>query len=117
MLFFTPQRVMAMRGIDKMFNFLHKNGFIRSTASYLLSGKPSHIKIEHIGRLCVALNCTPNDLFEWKPDSQNIISADHALNSMIKEHSKNVDLREMLKNIPVEKLPEIQSLIKGLEDS
>lgn len=117
MLTFNPRRMMAMRGIDRMFNFLNKNGFIRSTASYLVSGKPSHIKIGHIEKICRLLNCTPNDLFEWKTGAGDDLPAEHALKSLIKEDLKQINLRAMLKDIPVEKLPEIEGLLKGLKDS
>lgn len=117
MLIFKPQRAMFMRGIDKMFNFLHKNGFIRSTATYLLNGTASHIKIEHIGKLCVLLNCTPNDLFEWKPDAKNVLPENHALNSLVKDDLKSVSLKDLLKDIPIEKMSELEGLLKGLKDS
>lgn len=116
MLIFNPRRVLSLRGIDKMFNFLHKNGFIRSTATYLLNGTASHIKIEHIGKLCVLLNCTPNDLFEWRRDASDNLSENHALNSIVKPEMNQINFKEMLKDIPIEKLPQIESLMKELKD-
>jgi DNA-binding Xre family transcriptional regulator len=116
MLYFNPKRIMAMRGIDKMFNYLHKNGFIRTTATYLLNNTASHIKIEHIGKLCFLLNCTPNDLFEWHPDNTYVLTENHALNTLIKHDKAVANIKELLKEIPPERLGEVESLLKGLKD-
>lgn len=116
MLKFNPQRMMALRGIEKMFNYLHKNGFIRTTATYLLNGTASHIKIEHIGRLCFLLNCTPNDLFEWRIDNTNVLSENHALHSIVKSNESIANIKDLLKEIPPERLPEVENLLKGLKD-
>jgi DNA-binding Xre family transcriptional regulator len=116
MLIFNPKRILMLRGIDKMFNYLHNHGFIRSTASYLLDGTASHLKIEHIGKLCVILNCTPNDLFEWRTDSNTVLPENHALHAIMKEPQKALNLKKMLEDIPVERLAEVESLLKGLKD-
>jgi len=116
MLIFNPKRILAMRGVDRMFNFLCKIGFIQTTAYNLSRGKVRSIKIEHIQRLCIALNCTPNDLFEWTPGAESDLPAEHPLNSLVREDSKPVNIRAMLRDIPVEKLPEIENLLKGLKD-
>jgi DNA-binding Xre family transcriptional regulator len=116
MLIFNPKRLMAMRGIEKMFNYLHKNGFIRTTASYLLNGTASHIKIEHIGRLCFMLNCTPNDLFEWRPDTTGALPENHALQAIVKTDMNLTNIKELLKEIPPDRLTEVEGLLKGLRD-
>jgi DNA-binding Xre family transcriptional regulator len=105
-----------MRGVDKMFSFLNANGFVHSTAYYLISGKVSNVKIAHIEKLCVLLNCTPNDLFEWKRDAQDNLATDHALNSLDKDDEKPVNVKALLKDIPIEKMPEIENLLKSLKD-
>ena len=114
MLIFNPKRILMLRGVDKMFNYLHNSGFIRSTATYLLNGTASHLKIEHLGKLCVLLNCTPNDLFEWRPDSKNVLPAGHALNSIIKSEQKINNIKDLLQDIPPAKLSEVENLLKGL---
>lgn len=116
MFIFNPKRIMKMRGIDKMFNFLHKNGFIRNTANYIVNETVSSIKIEHIGRLCLILNCTPNDLFEWQKDEQNVLPENHALNALVKESLPEVNIKKLLRDIPLDKLQEAEALLKGLKD-
>ena len=84
MLTFNPKRIMAMRGIEKVFNYLHKNGFGRSTAYHIANEAVFSIKIEQISKLCVLLNCTPNELFEWYPDTQTVLPENHALKALVK---------------------------------
>jgi DNA-binding Xre family transcriptional regulator len=116
MLIFNPNRILALRGVDRMFNFLCKIGFIQTTASSIVSGKIRSIKIEHIERLCAALNCTPNDLFEWQHSAKDNLPAEHQLKTLAKENLKPVNVRALLKDIPIEKMPELESLLKGLKD-
>lgn len=40
-------------------------GIRKNTISDLWHGKTKRIEIEHIDKLCNALECTPNDLFEY----------------------------------------------------
>lgn len=116
MLIFNAKRIMKMRGIEKMFSFLCNSGFVRNTASYLVTGKASHIKIEHIGKLCLLLNCTPNDLFEWENDGQNVLTENHALNAIVKEPVRESNIKQLLREIPLEKLGEAEALLKGLKN-
>ncbi len=116
MLKFNPNRMMALRGIDRMFGFLHKNGFVRSTANFMLKGAASSIKVEHIEKLCVLLNCTPNDLFYWNPDTNNPLPENHALYALKREHQSVKNYKELLMNIPPEKLPEVENLLESLQD-
>lgn len=114
MLVLNLNRIMNLRGIERVYSFLSANGFVHSTAWKMDNGKLSSIKINQIGQLCVLLNCTPNDLFDWKPDQKNPIGEDHALNTLVKEEI-SLDLKKLLKDIPVEKLGEVENLLKGLK--
>jgi len=102
MLKFNPRRVFALRGIDNALTFMMNNGFTRSTASTILNMNTSAAKQQHVERLCVLLSCTPNDLYEWKPDSRVLITKDHPLQSLTRIHFK--DPLEFLKEIPLERL-------------
>jgi Cro/C1-type HTH DNA-binding domain len=86
------------------------------TASNLANGCVSHIKIEHVGRICELLDCTPNDLFELKPDANLKLPENHALNILRKgETMKN--FRELVKDIHVEKLEKIEKMLDELKNS
>ena len=81
-------------------------------ASRLLSYGLPNVNINNIGRLCVAMNCTPNDLFDWKPETSTPLSENHALQALVRDDP--VDLAELLKDIPAEKLADLHAMIDEL---
>ncbi|MGC2236989.1 MAG: helix-turn-helix transcriptional regulator [Pyrinomonadaceae bacterium] len=114
MLKFNPKRVFALRGVEKKSGFLVRLGFTYPQATkFLKAGKPT-IKVSHIEQLCVALNCTPNDLFEWKTDQNTILPGGHSLNALNRgEEVKN--LQQMVKDVPSDKLALIENLLDALK--
>lgn len=114
MLKFNPKQIFALRGIDNPTNFLVKMGFSYPQASKFLRKKSDVVKISHISRLCVALNCTPNDLFEWQADANTVLPESHSL-SALEKGEKTRNLRELVKDIPADKLPLIESLLNELK--
>lgn len=55
---------MRLRGVDNHYEFLRSLGFVKSTARKVINDEPFIVKLEQIEALCIALNCTPNDLLE-----------------------------------------------------
>ncbi|CAN5468511.1 hypothetical protein BH10ACI1_BH10ACI1_24610 [soil metagenome] len=114
MLKFNPKRIFALRGVEKRSGFLVRLGFSYPQATqFLKSGNPS-VKVRHIEQLCIALNCTPNDLFEWKPDTNTVLPDAHSLNTLDKGAAAK-SLQQMVKDIPSERLAEIENLLEGLK--
>jgi len=113
MLIFNPKKIFALRGIENPTGFLAKNGINRSTASRVLNYRESYVRIEYIEKICVLLNCTPGDLFEWKPDSKTQIAENHALNT-IRKHGEDKSFSELVKDIPVEKLKDLETILEDL---
>lgn len=114
MLIFNPKRIFAMRGIEKPSGFLARIGFSYPTATKFLKLESSLVKIKNIERLCIALNCTPNDLFEWQNDGKVNLPENHSLNALHKgEAPKN--LQQLIKDVPADKLTQIESLLNELK--
>ena len=111
MLVFNPRRIFRLRGIERPNNFLVKNGFTPMIASRLLAPLSS-VKVSSVGRLCQLLNCTPNDLFDWKPATNSPLSKNHALNELVREDV--IHLTDLLKDIPAEKLADLHVMIDEL---
>lgn len=42
-------------------------------------------KPDYLERLCLLLNCTPNDLFDWSEDGKTVVHDTHALRTLIKQ--------------------------------
>lgn len=115
MLNFKLSRIFALRGIDKPFAYLMKLGFSRATASNLLNDRVLNVKVWHLERLCGALNCTPNDLFEWAPSEGRPVPDNHPLNSLKREKTP-ARLSQIVKDIPVDKLHMVEELLNQLKN-
>lgn len=114
MLTFSPKNIFLLRGIEKTTRFLVNLGMDYSTASRFLKSESQFVKIKDIEKLCIALNCTPNDLFDWKPDNKTVLPETHSLHALDRgEKVKN--FRQLMKDIPADKLTEIESLLEELK--
>lgn len=115
MLVFNLARILALRGIDTPYAFLVKRGFHRTIAANLANNRAANIKIAHLEKICRMLNCTPNDLFEWKADEHDALGESHSLNSL-KRNKPAPRLNRILKDIPVDKLDKVEELLNQLKD-
>lgn len=106
-------KVASVRGVDKRYKFLVRNGFTPTTATKLANGDVEYLRLEYLEKLSALLNCTPNDLFEWTPNSRAEDKADHPLQSIRK--ADVVDLTETLRSLPMDKLKEVESLIASIK--
>jgi hypothetical protein len=105
---------MRLRGVEKHYRFLLNLGFVPSTAHAFLRGTVSLIKLEQIEKLCVALNCTPNDLLRWQSGPNQMVAETHSLNNLKKKADK--DLPELLGEIPMEKFEQIVDILQDLKN-
>ena len=106
MLILNVNRVVRLRGYTKTFAFLYNNGFSRSIASKLSSGDAYEIRTDQIEQLCLLLNCTPSDLFEWQPDKNFQVNDNQALKSLIRKDDAP-PITNLIQNAPLEKLEQI----------
>jgi len=114
MLVFNIGRVLAMRNISNALGFLTKNGFTRSSAVNIYNFEVSNIKVKNLEKLCRLLNCTPNDFFHWQTiEKEEPIAESHALNSLRRE--KVTEITKLIKDIPLEKLSEVEGFLKELK--
>lgn len=114
MLIFNPNKMFALRGIDKPYSFLVKNGFTSTMASDLINIRKPLIRTEYLQKICILLNCTPNDLYEWKPDNTTNLPENHPLKALQKPDYPKIS--EIIKDFPVEKLSEVQNLLNQLKN-
>lgn len=81
MLRINIEPLMKLRQISHPHRFLTgRLGINRVMATKLLNGKAGLFRLEHIEMLCAALQCTPNDIMEWTPDTTHALSAPLAEN-------------------------------------
>lgn len=113
MLSLNLQPIFAARGIQRPYSFLVKAGFTTSTAHNLVSGELFSFQLRHIDKLCTVLNCTPNDLLVWSPNSHDLLPDSHPL-TRLKDRRPDLNWQDTIKTAPLDELERIVSLIKSL---
>lgn len=110
MLKLNLRRVFTLRGIDKPMKFMMEGGISRTTSNNLLNNLVNSINSKHLEILCEILNCEPNDLYEWTPSSNTQNAENHPLKNLRRTQTTQ-KISEMLKNIPLDKISQIESLL------
>ena len=111
MIRYNFDRIFKARGIERPFTFLKQAGFSVNFASRIKQNNVKRLDPEEIERLCLCLKCTPNDFFDWTPDSENQVDGDHPLNR-IRRSDKVVEITRTLNSVPLGQLAEIEQMIK-----
>lgn len=111
MLELNLKRIFKARGIDMPYKFLVKNGFVPFTAHKYKNGKVEHMRLDHIEKLCILLNCTPNEMFEWTPDDLLDDRKDNPLQK-IRKREKKLEISKILSRMSLEKLEEIEKMLQ-----
>ena len=62
-------------------------------------------------RLCLLLNCTPNDLFDWREDGKTVVHDTQRWRTLTKQ--KN-DIQTTLRELPLDKLEELGEMLAEL---
>lgn len=114
MLYFNIKRLLELRGIDKPYAFLIKNGFVSQTASNIINNQIARITPAQMEKLCLLFNCTPNDLFDWRAGANSVVPENHPLRTLVKEKNPP-QISQMVKDIPIQRLGELEALINELK--
>lgn len=110
MLYLNLTRILKIRGIDKPFSHFMSLGYSRSLASRMAQNQIVSFTPEKLERYCIEFNCTPNDLFEYKPAVKNPLSADHPLMALQRKE-KITEINSLLQNLSLEKIRELADLL------
>jgi DNA-binding Xre family transcriptional regulator len=110
MLRFNFTRLFKARGIDKPYRYLLNAGYSSNYASRIGNNRIQRIDLQELEKFCELFQCTPNDLLQWFPDKDEITET-HPLASL--KRSDNVPyLTKLLYSVPLDKIAEIESMIK-----
>lgn len=110
MLKFNFMRVFRAKGIERPYTYLVKAGYSASFATRVVNNKVRQLNVDDVEKLCVMLQCTPNDLLEWLPDKNDTSCQDHPLSSL-RRIASDSQINRILYNVPVDRLAEIEQLI------
>lgn len=111
MLQFNIPRIVKIKGISKPFSHFMNLGYSRATASKMSQNALLSITPEKLERLCIEFNCTPNDLFEYRPSLKNPLPENHPLMAL-KREEKTTEIYSLLHELPLEKIRELANLVK-----
>lgn len=110
MLTINVLRVCKVRGIARPFSFFRDHGFSISSATRIAAGRMSGFSLETVEKLCLLLNCTPNDLFQWTPSKDSLVPPSHALYTL-QSNEVMLDIAKLVSDAPLEKLKKMQEII------
>lgn len=115
MLKLNLQRVLVLRGIENPVAFMLKIGLSRTITYNILGRREIAVRYQDLEKLCAALNCTPNDIFDWQPDAKTDLPETHSLHS-IKRETATATLKSLMNDLPIEQLVEVQNFIGELKN-
>ena len=113
MLKYNIKALCTARGITKPVGHLTKAGINPNMASQLINNKLASLKPSVIEKLCVYLNCTPNDLIEWIPE-ENTNTQNHPLETLMKKQLPT-QLQNIMQDIPINKLQDFENKMLELK--
>lgn len=108
-------RIFAVRGVKDPFKTLRKLGISHGTAWNLLSGRVKSISYRHMELICERLNCTPNDLYSWKPNRDAVDVERHPLKGLMRDDNA-ADIGSILNEVPLDKLNEARDMLASLKN-
>ena len=113
MLKYNIKALCTARGITKPVGHLIKAGINPNMASQLINNKLTAIKPAVLEKLCIHLNCTPNDLMEWIPE-ENTQTENHPLKPLMRKQLPQ-QIQNIMADIPVSKLKEFEDKMSELK--
>lgn len=113
MLHFNLQQIIRQRGITSPNKLLIQYGFTPFTASRILNNKVTGLSNKQLEKLCLALRCTPNDIYVWQKPSDANIPKNHPLHALLPK-KESLNMIQQLQELPLEKLEEIRKFIEEM---
>jgi len=114
MLYFNLKRLLDLRGVERPYSWLVQNGFVPQTATRWAKNEIGYVRPEQMERLCLLLNCTPNDLFDWREDNKTVVHDAHALRTLKREAPAR-SVADMTRDIPADKLEKLGEMLNDLK--
>lgn len=110
MIYFNLKRILKLKGITYPFSYFMSLGYSRGTASKMAQNQVLSFTVDKLEQYCIHFNCTPNDLFEYRPNAVNPLPAEHPLQAL-KRQDNTSEINALLHNLPIEKIRELAELV------
>jgi DNA-binding Xre family transcriptional regulator len=103
-------RVLHLRGIYDTNEYLRGLGYSRNKVIRLAKDQLESFNRYDMERICLDLNCTPNDLLEWRPSQKMNVDDDHALRALERRKAA-LGVVELVQGLPVEEVEAVERFI------
>ena len=114
MLKFNLSRIFKIRGINRPTTFFLQLGYSPGTASKYANSKMNTLYLYAIEKICVQLNCTPNDLLEWTPSKPEDDNKDHPLYPL-KKSDKAAQINQLMHTLSFSQLEQLEQIIQNIK--
>jgi DNA-binding Xre family transcriptional regulator len=104
-------RILKAKGITEANQYFIQRGHSASYTYHLLRNNINSLSLKKLEMLCADLNCTPNDLLTYIPDSKKPVLPDHALHSLTKSDTIS-EVNLLLHRLPMEKIEQLYQDLK-----
>jgi DNA-binding Xre family transcriptional regulator len=108
MLAFNLKRLVELKGIAETKKLLINSGLGYQTVMRMLRNNTFVPTGEQLERICIALKCTPNDIYQWLPAKD--APTDLPLNGL--KHN-TATLQEKIKNMSMEQVIALEKLLEN----
>jgi DNA-binding Xre family transcriptional regulator len=114
MLVFNIKPLLIARGYKPTPYLLKKLGLSNSKAVTLIHGNPKNLSLKDVEKICILLNCTPNDLLNYVPDEQ-ITGTENYLLHTLNNNINNPNPIDILKTLNHEEMLQLNKLISSFK--
>lgn len=102
-----------LKGITKPFTYLLHLGYSGGYATKLTNNRVEQINLQQLERFCRDFNCTPNDVFDFRPGAKDSLPSDHALHTLTKPVISE-EIIGKINALPADKIQQIHDIIKNM---
>ncbi len=106
--------LLETKGVSNPYNFLIKHGFSPNIATRYLNSKVDMVNLAYLEKLCLILQCSPNELFEWEPAKDITLNESHPM-AMLIRNDKPFNIISHINNLPLDKVKQLQQYIAELD--
>ena len=114
MLKLNIRNLFFVKGIHAPHTWMTTRGIPDRAARQFLKGTGFRINYSYMQILCVGLHCTPDDLFTYEPNDENLIDAHHPLQKLRRENT-TPDVTSALRELTVEEIRRVEGFVKGMK--
>lgn len=113
MIIFNVKSLLVARGYKATPYLLTKMGISINNAKRLLNGSTKTLSLKDVEKLCVFLNCTPNDLLNYIPEPDPTGTEGYMLHTLTK-NNEDINPIDALKILNHAEMLELNRHIKTL---